>query len=52
MKKRVARLVLHRESVRLIGVAAGVLPTLAPGCHTGATQCGPSSPPETCPPAA
>jgi hypothetical protein len=50
MKKKVTKLVLNRESLRLMAVVAGA-PTLVPGCHTRATQCGPSSPPATCPPA-
>jgi hypothetical protein len=50
MKKKITKLVLKRESLRLIEVTAG-LPTLVRGCQTGATQCGSSSPPETCPPA-
>ncbi len=49
-KKTMPRLTLNRETVRLAGVAAG-LATHVAGCQTGATQCGPSSPPETCPPA-
>jgi hypothetical protein len=51
MKKNLTKLTLNRETVRLIHVSAGLLQTLAPGCHTGVGQCGPSSPPATCPPA-
>jgi hypothetical protein len=50
MKKSVKTLTLNRETLQLID-AAVVLHTLAPGCLTGVGGgCGPSSPPETCPP--
>jgi|HubBroStandDraft_3_1064219.scaffolds.fasta_scaffold15646_3 hypothetical protein len=46
MKKEIRKLVLNRETLRLSEVAAGVRYTQYPP-----TQCGPSSPPATCPPA-